>query len=897
MDESLAGLRMLALYRSGRQADALSAFAQLRRQLVDEIGDEPGAQIQALHDQILRRDPMLELPDRSTVSLQHELAATSPIAVAPEPTIPPAQLPPDVAGFVGRNRELAALDEFVPSEHSQSAAVVLAVIDGAAGAGKTTLAVHWAQRARNRFPDGQLYADLRGYAADSPLDPLHVLSQFLRALGAPAETIPVDVAEAAAMYRSLLADRRVLVLLDNAATAGQVRPLIPSGAGSMVLVTSRHQLTGLVARDGAHRMSLGVLAPAEAESLLVSLIGTERAGTEREQLKVLAQLCAHLPLALRVAAANLVARPSRRIVDYLAEVQRGDPLAALAVTDDADSGLLAALDLSYMRLPDPVRRMFRLLGLSPCGEIGVAAAARLAGTDSVGAARALEALANAHLIEERTSGRFGCHELLRQYAATRASDEEPPAECAAAQERLYDYYLELTDAAADVAFPQGMRARRQAGSPDRIAEVRFEDADDARVWLDLERMNLVAIVHHATDTGRHQQAWQLADNLRGYFWIHMHTAEWIACARAGLAAARSSHDLCGQAAGHLSLASAYWRTGRFREAAYHGTRALLLAQRADWAPGEAAVLGNLALVHARLGDIELGVSQLRRALMLSRETGWRHGEASALGNLGMMLTQAGRLAQGEEVATEALAMNEELGSRNSRAINLLTLGIVDYVRGQHEQAEDRLERAHALFTEVQSSSGLCCTRYWLALLHGACGRFEQAGEMAESTMALARTKGHTEFVIHGLNAWADARLGRADHARAVDAYLEAIKVAQQLDDHCPAVAEAHIGLARAYLPVGGLDRARGHIERGLRVAANAGSGLLEAQALTVLGHVHLAHGDVDAAIDVGSRALALHDAIGHRLGQQRTQQLLAQALLHRDDTDRSIRHRELSHRL
>lgn len=697
------------------------------------------------------------------------------------------------------------------------------------------------------------------------------------------------------MYRSVLADRRVLVLLDNAATAEQVRPLVAGGAGSMVLVTSRDHLAGLVARDGARRVRLGMLPRSEAVSLLIALLGPERQQAEPVSIGELAEFCADLPLALRVAAANLVARPECSISDYLAEALRSDRLAVLAVPDDPQCAVAEALDLSYVRLPESARRMFRLFGLLPCVEVDAEVAARLADTDVGAAARTLGILANAHLIEERASGRFKCHDLLRDYATIRAAQEERSPECEAARKRYLDYYVEMTDAVAELAFPQAVRVRHRESDLGPLGGGRFKNAAEATAWLDVERATVVAAVQHAADTGHYKHAWELADNLRGYFWLHMHTAEWMAAARAGVAAAEAAGDLRGQAAGELSLASLSWRTGQYSDVVRHGSVALGLARRARWVRGQAAVLGNMGLASARLGDVELGASQLRKAQILSRHSGWRYGEASALGNLGMMLTHAGQLAEAAEAARRALAMTEELATSNGQAINLLTLGIVDWVAGRYGPAGDKFDRAHALYADVQSSSGLCTARYWLALLHGVCGRFEQASELAESTVVLARTKSHRDFVVHGLNVLADVQLRRAQHATAIETYRTATDLARQLDERSGALAEAHIGMAAAYLAADDLEQALRLVQRGLVVTECAGLRLMEAQASTVLAQVHLARGDVALALQVGTRALELHDSIGYRLGQVRIHQLLGDAWWRQGDVDRSIGHWRRAH--
>ncbi|MGH3758717.1 BTAD domain-containing putative transcriptional regulator, partial [Actinophytocola sp.] len=415
MAEPVAGMLMLALYRCGRQAEALGVYARLRRQLVEALGDEPGGPLRQLHEQVLRRDPALDRPAPTHAGRTE---------TGDMPVTTPAQLPADVPGFAGRESDLARLDSLLATTEPP-AAVVLSMIDGTAGVGKTALAVHWAHRVREVFPDGQLHVNLRGYAQGAPpLRPLDALARFLHALGVPAERVPSDVDEAAALYRSLLADRRVLVLLDNAAAADQVRPLLPGGGGSLVLVTSRDHLGGLVARDGARSLPLEVLTPEEAEALLRAALGVERVRAEPAEVTELARLCGYLPLALRIAAANLSGRAREPVADYVVRLQDSDRLAALAVPGDPGSAVSATFDLSYDRLPGGARRLFRRLALAPGVDVGTAAAAALTGTTTTEAGRRLAALAGAHLVDEVAHGRYACHDLLRRYAADRARRED-----------------------------------------------------------------------------------------------------------------------------------------------------------------------------------------------------------------------------------------------------------------------------------------------------------------------------------------------------------------------------------------------------------------------------------------------------------------------------------------
>jgi transcriptional regulator with XRE-family HTH domain len=337
----------------------------------------------------------------------------------------PAQLPPDVSAFTGRGAELARLDELLEAGES---AVPIAVICGLPGVGKTALAVHWARAVRLRFPDGQLYTDLRGFAQQPPLRPVDALGALLRGIGVKPEDIPIDAAEAAALFRSLVSGRRLLIVLDNAHAAAQVRPMLPGDPGCLVLVTSRNGLSGLIARDGAHRVELGVLPPGEAIELLRRTAGHTRIAAEPDAAVALAEACGRLPLALRIVAAHLGERPNQSIGGHVSELRAAPGLAALELHGDADASARAAFALSYQDQPPAVRRMFRLLALAPGPDVGVDVAAALAGAAATDAVRLLEELVSAHLVQRSESDRYGQHDLLRRYSGELVRAEEPDAE-------------------------------------------------------------------------------------------------------------------------------------------------------------------------------------------------------------------------------------------------------------------------------------------------------------------------------------------------------------------------------------------------------------------------------------------------------------------------------------
>ncbi len=384
--ERLVGQYMLALYRSGRRADALEVYRSTERRLVDELGLDPGGELRALELAVLRADPALDPP---------VLAAPPPPPGGGTGRPTPAQLPPDVAGFTGRDDCLFALSSLLPSVDTEDRArpAAIALLTGAAGVGKTALAVHWAHRVRDQFPDGQLYVNLRGYASARPVRPIEALAGFLYGLGVPAEQVPTDEAHATALYRSTVADKRMLIILDNAGHPDQVRPLLPGGGGCVVLVTSRDSLDGLVARDGARRLPLSVLGPDEAWALLAGVLGERRVTAEPDAAAELARLCAYLPLALRIATAKLTGYPRSTIADHAARLAGAGRLAALEIDGDDQAAVRAAFDLSCAALPAAARRLFRLIGLVPGPDVTAETAAALAGTTRAEASRLLDLLA------------------------------------------------------------------------------------------------------------------------------------------------------------------------------------------------------------------------------------------------------------------------------------------------------------------------------------------------------------------------------------------------------------------------------------------------------------------------------------------------------------------------
>jgi DNA-binding SARP family transcriptional activator/tetratricopeptide (TPR) repeat protein len=692
-DERLISQLMLALYRSGRQVDALRWYDQTRRHLADELGADPGAALRDLHEQILRADPALTAP--AGIGHQAQKAAlTRPV---------PRQLPAAVADFTGRATELAVLTEMLDQAGAGGpGTVVISAIGGTAGVGKTALALHWAHQAANRFPDGQLHVNLRGFdPSGTQAEPHAVIRGFLDALGVPPGRIAADPVAQTGLYRSLLADKRMLIVLDNARDEQQVRPLLPASAGSLVIVTSRSQLGGLAAANGARLLSLDVLTRAEAVHLLTARIGTVRVAAEPDAVDQIAELCAYLPLALAVAAARAAARPHIPLATLAAELAgTTGRLDALDAGDPASS-VRAVLSWSYQSLSDLAARMFRLLGLHPGPDISVPAAASLAGTDEADARRLLSELTRASLLSEHRPGRYAFHDLLRAYAADQAGAAEDQQARHEATGRILDHYLHTAIAAALLINPSrdpvSLPPPRPAVMPERLA-----DYQQALAWMKAELLVLFAATALADSSGFDSHAWQIpwtmADLLYwGVRWRDLATVQGTAVA----AAARLS-DLAGQATSLSILGQACARLGHHDQALAHNTAALKLYQQLGDPHGEGQVhmsLGRLAESQERYADA-LGHSQ--QALRLFQAQGDRVREAMAINNVGWYHALLGDYQQARVICQQALSLSMELGQWHDEANAWDSLGYAEHQLGNHAEAIDCYERALSIFREFGS---------------------------------------------------------------------------------------------------------------------------------------------------------------------------------------------------
>ncbi|GAB3434372.1 ATP-binding protein [Actinophytocola sediminis] len=645
----------------------------------------------------------------------------------------PRQLPGDVPTFVGRSAALHRLDALLPGRRQATTAVISAVA-GSAGVGKTALALRWAHLARASFPDGDLFADLQGYGFRSRVGPAQVLDSFLRAMDVPAARIPTSLDAQTGLYRSMLRERRVLVVLDNAASTEDVRPLLPGSPTCVVLVTSRSRLSGLVARDGAHRVTLDMLPADEAVELLREIIGADRADAEPAALAELAARCGYLPLALRIAAERVLNHPQWTLADLSADLaNEHDRLDVLSTDDDETTTVRAVFSWSYRALPPPTARMFRLLGLHHGAEISTDAAASLAGNTPAAARRLLDSLANLHMIAEVARDRYRFHDLLRVYAAERAEHDEPADERTEATRRMLDWYLHAAEAADKALSPH--RERVPLPAPTRRPPT-FADYDQAWDWCETERANLVAATRLAEDVGESDVAWRMPGALLTYFTHRNPRTDWLISHEVGLRASRQAGDRYGEAWMLTSLSLVYRELRRFDEAMTCLRDALPLwrAVGVRWAEGW--VLFDIGFLYHERQEFEQALDYLWQALAVRRDAGDRWGEGSTLNVLAGVLHRLDRLDESLDYAEQALVLQRATDNARGVAGAIHTIGLVYRALGRLDDADERLHTALAMRREMHNYLGEAATLRSIGELRRERGDLAGARESWRQALAI-----------------------------------------------------------------------------------------------------------------------------------------------------------------
>jgi tetratricopeptide (TPR) repeat protein len=792
---------------------------------------------------------------------------------AGRPAPVPAELPSGPGVLVGRSAELARLSEVVESSGPQ---VPVVVLTGPAGAGKTALAVAWAQRTRDRFPDGQLFVELHshlpGGLPGGSTEPIEVLTRMLRSLGLAPDQVPTGPAEASARLRSLLSGRRVLIVLDDVRRESLVRPLIPGSPGCAVLVTSRYKLTGLVALDGATAVRLGVLAPVAAREVLATVAGPYRSAAEPQALARVAELCAHLPLALRVAGAHLAANPTLTADGYARRLATEALASTLALDGDETRGVRAALDLSYRALDEPVRRVFRLLGLVPGATFSPAAVAWLAEVTEPEAARLLEVLAAAHLAEQTASGDYTAHDLLRRYAAERVAEDEAEPTRDRARERLFTGYLRRTVAAARLLYPENPLLP-EAVLPVASPAAREGELDEARAvaWLEAELPALVAIARYTAAHGPYAIAFGLGDALRGWFWQRLQLAEWEQVAEAAATAAEAAQEPLALAAAALSLGDLAWFRSRYADARAQFERAIELSAAGGWWQGQSQALDHLGLACWRAGRPRLALDRFTEGLELLRRHGSTRGEAARLGNLGAVYVELGELRRAAECYAEAMALTGDLPAQY--AAFLAGLGETEHLRGDFPASAAHLDAALVMARDIGMRAFVAdILRARAALRRDSYPATPDPGPAREALRSAVETE-IPLLVANALNELATTLLAAGETGEADKRYREARTMARRWD--LPAVeTEAQLGLARTAGRRGELDAGREHATQSLNRALKMGHRLLEAQAHLVLGELAAAGGDPAGSARHARSTSEIYRASGHLPGSTAAAALL-----------------------
>ena len=796
LDERLAAQLMIASYRCGRRADALGFYVAFRRRLAEEVGADPGPRLEAVHQAILRGDTDLSAPAPTPVPV------LAPVPVPPTAARPaatralPAQLPAAVAAFTGRGAELAELDAVLAppaapttaAGHARNgtagngtagnavagagtaedaaagtgtagngaahpvagdgagASAVIAVVSGTAGVGKTALAVQWAHRVADRFPDGQLYVNLRGYDADQPVTATEAVAGFLRALRVPPQDVPLTVDERAAAYRTLLAGRRMLIVLDNASSAEQVRPLVPGSAGCRVVVTSRDALGSLVATEGAHPLTLNLLTDAEAHQLLIRRLGADRVAAEPDAVQQIIVRCARLPLALAIVAARAATHPDFPLATVAAGLS--DAAGALDALDALDCGdaatdVRAVFASSYHALSAEAARLFRLLGLHAGSDLAAPAAASRAGVPVPQVHRLLNELTRAHLLTEYVPGRYTFHDLLRAYAAEQARRLDSAAERRAATHRALDHYLHTADAAASLLYPHRDPIELDPPQPGVTAQG-LGDSADALAWFTAEHAALLAAVELAADAGFDTHAWQLSRSLVNFLDGQGHWPDSAASQHAALAAATRLGNRHAQADAHRLLARVYTEMGFPTDAHNHLRRALELYEALGDSTGQAHSHHYLAALWERQSLYTLALPHALQALELYRAIGHRAGQAAALNAAGWCRAQLGDYEQALAHCTEAVAVQELIGDRFGEADTLDSIGYAHHHLGHHTQALSCYERALALHRQSGERRRQAETLAHLGDTHHAGGNAEGARRAWQHALTILDELSHPD---------------------------------------------------------------------------------------------------------------------------------------------------------
>ncbi|MDH2426303.1 BTAD domain-containing putative transcriptional regulator [Sphaerisporangium sp. TRM90804] len=813
--ERLRGQLMTALYRSGRQAEALQVYRSARRAMIEELGIEPNERLQRLEHAILTSDESLDLP----VAPPRRPETPAPTQ-APAPSVPnvPGMLPTDIADFTGRAKQIEDIRQrlIVATEDHSRFAVPIIVIVGKPGVGKSTIAVHASHSIASRFPDGQLYAALHG-ATSRLISPMQVLERFLRVLGVPGTAIPDELEERAEMYRSLLADRRMLIVLDDAGSESQVLPLLPGNPASAVVITCRGRLAGLA---GATHLDVDTFDSDQSVDLLARIAGAERVRSEVEAAEALADLCGHLPLALRIAGARLAARPHWSIEQLLGRLE--DETRRLDELKHGDMGIRASITLTYESVSEDARRLFRRLTILESPVFSAWVSAALLDQPLADAHDVLDDLADAQLIETTGVGygmhsQYRFHDLIRVFARERLAAEETSGERNAALGRVLGGLLFLAEAAhrreygGDYVQIHGPAPRWPL--PEKLVG---QLVASPLQWYERERPTLVCGIRQAAQAGMVQLCWDLAISAVTLFESRVYLDDWRETHEIALTAARNAGDLRGQAAMLYSRGSLYIAQQRFGDARADLEKAVQLFTEVADDQGTALVIRNIGFLDRVGGRFDDAEAHYKRALKIFNDTGDQVASAYVLHNLAQLRLESGDQPGAQRLLTDALELSRSTGSRRVEAQVLHRIGETYLQSGQSALAVEVLNEALVVVRNIGDPTG-------------------------------------EAYVLHALGV---ARLRRGELAEAESALRRSLLLASTANEQ---LVEARVQLALGELAMAQRDTSDAilHYEQALTLFARIQMSLQEARTLILLSDVYQAVGDEESARDALAQGLAL----------------------------------------
>ncbi|MCO1581169.1 tetratricopeptide repeat protein [Crossiella sp. SN42] len=808
--ERLHALLMRALCRAGRPAEALRVHQELRTALAEELGVDPGPEIGELHERILHGEcePPPQRPAARVSARRNDLQA-------------------DIVDFTGRQEEMRRLVATLPeTDRPGGTALVITAIDGMAGVGKTTLAVHAAHQLATHFPDGSLFIDLHAHTAGhEPTDPAAALDTLLRAIGVAGEKIPERLDARAALWRAELADKRLLLVLDNAASAAQVRPLLPGTAGCLTLVTSRRRLTDL---DTAQTLSLDVLPREAAADLFTRTVDHPPATAEAAAVAEVVELCGRQPLALRIAAARLRARPAWTAAHLATRLR--DERRRLTELAAGDRCVGTAFSLSYRQLAHTKARLFRFLGLVPGPDFDVRVAAALADLPVPETEDLLEELVDVHLVQQPTPGRYQFHDLLRHYARRAAQEEESEPARAAALERMYEHYVRTSGAAAIMLDPNLVWL---PSAPEPRPWLRTPE--QALNWQDAEYPNLAAAITQAQEEGRHQVGWQLPHTLETYFDTRGRAP--LRALHGAVEASRELGDRHAQACSRLGLASACARLGRYREAVDNLKQALELFRAAGFRRGEATALRRFGGIYEPTGRYPEAVASLTQALDIYREIGDLIGQGEAENDLANVFLHTSRYADAQRRLESALRLYRRGGFRAGEGISLINLGYLYLRTSRYPEAIEHFCSALEVNRATGSRLGIGGALNNLGHTYLRIGRYAEALEHLRGALAVHRESGYRRHQANALSNLGQALLRVGRPGEATELLEQALSVYREIG--CPSGEGAALGyLGEVLMWTGQLPEAAQNLLQGLELQRETGNLFSECMTLNHLGDLH-----------------------------------------------------------